>query len=87
MDGVAGEQEERKMKDTGLIAAIGGIAALVFIVVGICYGYIHNIYMLCNDDFKAPYKAEIIRGVGIVVPPVGWIAGYVTFEKEEKSKP
>ncbi len=73
------------MKDIGLIASITGLVALVLIVVGIGYGYVHNIIMLCNDDFKAPYKTEVIRGVGIVVPPVGWIAGYITFDEEKKN--
>jgi len=39
-------------------------------------GYILNIVKLCDCDFDASYKAEIIRGIGIVLPPVGCIVGY-----------
>lgn len=39
-----------------------------------------NIYKLTQCDFEAPYKAEVIRVVGII-PPVGAIFGYMDFGK------
>jgi hypothetical protein len=30
--------------------------------------YVGNIVRLCNCDFEAPYKAEIIYGAGIFTP-------------------
>lgn len=40
-------------------------------------GYLMNVYALTQCDFKEPYKAEIIRGIGIVAAPVGIIVGYI----------
>ena len=50
----------------------------VVVVVG---GYISNIVKLCGCDFATPYKAEVIRIAGIVVPPVGVIVGYLNLGK------
>jgi hypothetical protein len=50
-------------------------------------GYVKNIMKFASCDFEAPYKTEIIRGVGIVpLFFVGVITGYMTIgeEKEEK---
>lgn len=47
------------------------------------FGYVNNIFRLATkDDFAAPYQAEVLRGVGVVVPPVGVILGYVSFNEE-----
>lgn len=53
---------------------------LLFIVVGGGTGWVMNIYKLTQCDFEAPYKAEVIRVVGII-PPVGAIVGYMDFGK------
>jgi len=50
---------------------------LVILVVGII-GWGKNIYKFTQCDFKAPYKAEIMRGIGISMAPVGAIIGYIT---------
>jgi predicted tellurium resistance membrane protein TerC len=57
------------------------IALLIFGVIG--WGM--NVYKLVQCDFEAPIKAEVIRGIGIVVVPVGAIAGYcdISDGKEE----
>lgn len=47
-------------------------------------GWVMNLVALCKCDFKEPFKAEIIRGVGTVVVPVGVIAGYVPIEDGEE---
>lgn len=59
------------MKDNGLGFVIVGIYILLV------WGYIANIYKLTECNFKAPYKAEVIRVVGIVVPPVGCVTGFM----------
>ena len=43
-------------------------------------GYIRNIYLLSDCNFDKPFKAEVIRIVGIVVPPVGCITGYMNID-------
>lgn len=43
-------------------------------------GYGNNIIRLTEYDFKEPYKAEALRGLGVVIPPVGIVMGYITIE-------
>lgn len=43
-------------------------------------GYVMNIVKIFGTDFASPYKAEVIRAVGVFVPPVGAIAGWFTIE-------
>ena len=59
------------MKDSGFSILIIGFYILAV------WGYIANIYKLTDCDFDKPYKAEVIRVVGIAVPPVGCITGFM----------
>lgn len=43
-----------------------------------------NVVKLCNLDFEAPYKAEVLRIIGIPAAPIGMILAWVTFEEEEE---
>jgi len=56
---------------------------LVFIVLWlvIAIGWSVNLYKLVTCDFEAPYKAEIIRGIGLI-PPVGAIVGWMDIDGE-----
>jgi hypothetical protein len=68
------EKEINTNKDCG-----GLIIAMVLIVL-CCFcvgGYLQNVYKLTCCDLDAPYRAEVIRSVGIVVPIVGWFAGWM----------
>jgi hypothetical protein len=64
--------------------SIGGI--LIVIIVSICslFSYINNIVKLTRCDFEAPYKAEICRGLGVIIPPVGVIEGFIAIEDGKK---
>ena len=57
--------------------------AAIFVVLVAFAGYVSNIVKLAQCDFKAPYKAEVIRIVGIF-PPVGAIVGYINIKDGEK---
>ena len=60
------------------VIMFGSLIVLVIVLVsGACFGYIANIVRLADTDFQAPYKAEIIRVVGIAVPPLGMVAGFI----------
>lgn len=48
------------------------------------WGYGLNFYKLVNLDFESPYKAEVIRVIG-VFPPIGAIAGWFDIEDGDKS--
>jgi len=59
------------------VSFIVGLMLVSVLLVSFPVGYIANIVKLSDCDFKAPYKAEIIRGVGIVIPPVGYVVGFI----------
>lgn len=61
------------MKDFDIMTSI----IAIIIVVVMFFGYCINIYKVFQCDFEAPYKAEVIRISGIVVPVIGAIGGYV----------
>jgi hypothetical protein len=56
-----------------------GVTSILFIII-MCacaiFGWGMNIYKFASCDFKAPYKAEIVRGIGIPFAPVGAIVGW-----------
>lgn len=60
------------------------VTILVILLFLVCAGgYISNAYKLAVDCDFAPttsYKCEIVRTIGLFVPPVGIIAGYLTIE-------
>lgn len=43
-------------------------------------GYCVNIVKFIRCDFREPYRAEVLRGIGISFPPVGGVLGYVTIK-------
>lgn len=44
------------------------------------FGWILNLVRLVNSDFKEPYRNEVIRAVGVVIVPIGCVAGYITID-------
>ena len=61
-------------------AAILLYAALIFAG---AFGWGMNVYKMTQLDFASPYKAEVIRGVGLI-PVVGAIIGYMTRGEENE---
>lgn len=60
-----------------------GIAGMFFlcIIVAAIIGWGMNIYKLTKCDFEAPYKAEIVRGLGVFpVVPMGAIVGWMDID-------
>jgi len=49
-------------------------------------GYIYNIVYLVNYSFKEPYRAEAIRTVGVIVPPLGAVLGYIHIPEGETTQ-
>lgn len=53
---------------------------LLLAVVLICaavYGYFANVIKIFYCDFEAPYKCEAVRIGGAIVPPLGFVVGYM----------
>jgi len=53
-----------------------GIFVLVFWLAFII-GWLMNIYKFSQYDFDTPLKAEVVRGIGIAVAPMGAVIGYM----------
>jgi len=58
-----------------------GIVVVIILILLAVFGYVSNIVKLIGCDFASPYKAEIFRIVGIIMPPVGVIIGYCNLGK------
>jgi hypothetical protein len=63
----------------GCGASLVAAAAVCLILAG----YVMNIVALCKCDFEPSYKAETIRTVGVVIPVVGAVTGYIDIEDGE----
>ena len=57
------------------------LIVLFALVLACPIGWGLNMYKLTGLDFEAPYKAEVLRVIGIV-PPIGMVMGYITFDEE-----
>lgn len=67
-----------KIKNRGNIAVSFVILVWVLYALGII-GWVINIIKLARCDFEAPYKCEIIHGIGVT--PVGSITGWLNVGK------
>jgi len=65
-----------------LIGVAWSLALVLILILG-GIGWCMNVYKITQLDFESPYKAEVLRGIG-VIPPVGAIEGWMTFEEETK---
>ena len=45
-----------------------------------------NIYKFATLDFERPYKAEVLRGVGIPAAPLGIVIGFMDIGEEEEEE-
>ena len=70
--------------DGSLIGALTGVLIVVLIVplVTGVIGWGLNVYKLTQLDFEPSYKAEIIRTVGIPIPIIGAIVGWMDIGEE-----
>lgn len=44
-------------------------------------GFCMNVVKLINCDFQTPYRAEVFRSIGIIIPPAGSIIGWIDIGK------
>lgn len=57
----------------------------LLLVLGMGVSWCLNVYKLVTLDFEPSYKAEVVRAVGVFVPPVSYVCAWVEFD-EERSK-
>lgn len=57
------------------------IAFFIAFLIACFVGYGKNIYKFTKCDFEEPYKAEVMRGLGVLpLVPVGVIVGYLEID-------
>ena len=66
---------------------VGCMVVILLISLLLTIGWVINIVKFAQCDFDKPYKAEVIRGVGIVMVPVGGVVGYLSIDDTPKLKP
>lgn len=67
----------------GFVLIATGIAMYVSVAILLCVavvGYVKNILALTECNFRAPYKAEVFRTVGVFTGPVGSVLGFMEIE-------
>lgn len=57
--------------------AIGYVLSVGALIVAGLYGWVHNIILLAGMDLHTLNGVMILRIVGIFVPPLGAVMGYV----------
>lgn len=62
-----------------MYSSLLGLIFCLLLFVAIATGWGLNMYKFVKCDFEAPYKAEILRGIGII-PPIGAIMGWIHIE-------
>lgn len=63
---------------------IVGASIYIFLLIGGIVGWGINAVRFFQSDFEPSYKREIVRGIGIVIPVVGAVAGYCDIEDTTK---
>lgn len=58
------------------LARIAGAILILGIIALGAVGYVINLQLLLELDFDPPYKAEIVRGTGLIVPFLGAVVGF-----------
>lgn len=68
----------------GLLGFVSLVVIVAFCgaILMIPIGWVMNVYdLLVNCDFASPYKAEVLRGIGVFVAPLGGILGWINIGK------
>ena len=53
---------------------------ILFVIIFATFGYLNNIRLAIKCDFASPYKAEVLRTVGVFIVPAGIVMGFIPFE-------
>jgi hypothetical protein len=69
------ESDKESFWEKSKSLAGGGIGMLIGLA--LVFGWVLNLVKFFNLDFREPFKAEIIRGIGLAPTPIGGIIGYI----------
>jgi hypothetical protein len=58
---------------------------IVLFIFAAAIGWCVNVGKFVKSDFETPLKREVIRGIGVFVPPDGAVVGYIPI-KDGKRK-
>ena len=72
-----------KKQEGSTVLEILIVFVLIFGVIGT--GWVMNINKLTDCDFEAPYKCEMIHGLG-VIPFIGMVTGWMDIEDGKKEE-
>ena len=53
---------------------------VIAVILAAGVGYVMTWVKFVSSDFEAPYKSEVIYGIGVVIPFVGAVTGYIDVE-------
>ena len=56
----------------------GGVTILIVLI--LIFGWFLNLVKFFKLDFREPFKAEVIRGIGLAPTPLGSILGYISIK-------
>jgi len=77
-DYIIKQMKRNENRDNNVDAARGCMVLIIIIMFTMIpiIGWFLNVYKLCCCDFKEPYKAEIIRVLGVVTP-ISTVTGFL----------
>lgn len=58
------------------------VFGIIVLFITITIGYFVNIYKVTQYNWSEPYRAESIRCIGIIMPPIGGVIGYIKIEDQ-----
>ncbi len=67
----------KNRKGFTLIGLLGLVITILFML-----SWLWNAYKVSECDFEAPYRCEVIHGVGLIVPPLSFATVWFDTDKE-----
>ena len=61
------------------------LVVIVIIISVLFTGFVLNVVKAFTEcDYESPYKCEVVRVLGITIPIIGGVVGYMSFDNENK---
>lgn len=66
-----------KFRTASDLSLILWVIVPIALILALFLGWGMNIYSLTQCDFEAPYRAEVLRMLGVFLAPVGGVLGWL----------